>query len=484
MIESARTALERACERGASYADARVVRIEREELLLRNGALDGADAPEESGIGVRVLVDGAWGFAAVPRTDAAGAREAAERAVRTARALAPARRGPVKLVGETAGVAEWSTPVDVDPFTVPLTDKLDLLHRCDESMKGADETVARSASMSFLREEQVLASTEGAEIHQTLLRSGAGISTTAAAHGNVERRSWPASFGGQFKSAGWEHVQSMDLASHGARMRDESVQLCSAPACPGGERDLLLMGNQLMLQIHESVGHPNELDRVFGHEVDLAGSSFATTDMLGTFRYGSDIVNLVADSTVPGGLDTRGFDDDGVPSGRWHVVKDGMFTGYHTSREWAGRIGESESRGTNRAEGWYNPPIIRITNLSLMPGEGSLDELVAGTEDGILCDTVKMWSIDQRRLNFQFTTEIGWRIKDGERVGMVRNPTYQGTTPSFWASCDAICGPEEWELWGVPNCGKGNPLQVAEMSHGASPARFRGVTFVEAGADA
>jgi TldD protein len=346
-------------------------------------------------------------------------------------------------------------------------------------MVGAQETVSREAGLGLRREQQWQASSEGARQHQVLLRSGAGIATTAAAHGHVERRSWPASFGGNYKSAGWEHITGLDLAAHGERMRDESVALCSAPACPAGQRDLILMGNQLMLQIHESVGHPNELDRVFGHEVDLAGSSFATTDKLGTFRYGSDLVNLVADSTVPGGLDTRGFDDECVPSGSWHVVKDGIFTGYHTSREWAARIGEERSRATARAEGFGNPPIIRITNLSLMPGDWRLDDLIADTEDGVLCDTVRMWSIDQRRLNFQFTTEIGWEIKNGKLGRMLRSPTYQDTTPEFWNRCDAICDADHWQLWGVPNCGKGNPMQVAEMSHGAAPARFRSVNFVQ-----
>jgi TldD protein len=376
------------------------------------------------------------------------------------------------------GRVDWATPVEIDPFAVALADKLEHLHACDASMRGAAQTVIREASLSLRREEQWMATSEGAAIHQVLVRTGAGLSTSAAARGRFERRSWPASFGGNYRGGGWELVRDLDLPAHGARMRDESVALCEADACPAGERDLILMGNQLMLQIHESVGHPNELDRVFGHEVDLAGSSFATTDKLGSYAYGSEIVNLVADSTVPGGLDTRGFDDDGVPSGRWHVVKDGVFRGYHTNREWAGASGEAQSRGTTRAEGWYNPPIVRITNLSLMPGTWDLEDLIADTEDGVLCDTVKMWSIDQRRLNFQFTTEIGWEIKAGRRGRILRNPTYQGSTPTFWRSCDAICDARHWELWGVPNCGKGNPMQVAEMSHGAAPARFRGVTFV------
>jgi len=478
MMDHAKRAVDAAQKAGATFVDARANRTVREELLLRNGELAEADAPEEVGMGVRALVDGAWGFAASPGSGAALAEDLAARAVKAARALGAARASATQLAGREEHRGEFRTEREIDPFTVPLADKLDLLQRCDESMKGAAETVVREATISSRREEQWQASSEGAELYQDLLRVGAGISTSAAANGVVERRSWPASFGGNYKSLGYEYVLSLDLPAHGARMRDESVALCSADPCPAGEHDMILMGNQLMLQIHESVGHPNELDRVHGEEVDLAGASFATPDKLGSFQYGSEIVNLVADSTVPGGLDTRGWDDDCVPSGRWHVVKDGVFNGYHTNREWAGEVGDPASRGTNRAEGWFNPPIIRITNLSLMPGTWGLDELIADTEYGILCDTVKMWSIDQRRLNFQFTTEIGWEIVDGKRGRMLRKPTYQGSTPEFWRSCDAICDADHWELWGVPNCGKGNPMQVAEMSHGAAPARFRGVTFV------
>ena len=485
MMDVSQAAVEAAQGAGAEYADARVVRLESENLNVRNGDVVGASAPEEFGLGVRVLVNGSWGFSSTPLSQhgspeemRARAPEFATRAVNLARAVGVAQVQPVDLGPGEGAVGEYAAPCDIDPFSVSLADKLDLLQDAAESMAGADETVSREASLGQRREEQWQASSDGARQHQLLVRCGAGISTTASAHGHVETRSWPASFGGSYRAAGWEFIQGLDLAAHGERMRDESVALCSAEACPAGRRDLILMGNQLMLQIHESVGHPNELDRVFGHEVDLAGSSFATTEKLNSFRYGSDIVNLVADSTVPGGLDTRGFDDECVPSGRWHVVKDGLFTGYHTSREWAARIGEERSRGTARAEGFGNPPIIRITNLSLMPGDWQLDKLIADTEDGVLCDTVRMWSIDQRRLNFQFTTEIGWEIKDGQLGRMLRSPTYQDTTPEFWGRCDAICDGDHWQLWGVPNCGKGNPMQLAEMSHGAAPARFRAVNFV------
>lgn len=466
---------------GASYADARFVTVEQEDLALHNGELDKSHLDHQMGIGVRVLVDGAWGFAAVAGDDDSTLEELATRATDAARAFAKARRRPVELAPEELASGEWKTPVVEDPFELSLADKVDFLMGVDKAMRGLpgeEDVVARNASLGLRREHQWFAASGGVEQFQELVRSGAGLSATAARKGAVETRSYPASFGGNYRAAGFEFVRGLELEAHAARIVEEALALCEAEVCPAGERDLLLMGNQLMLQIHESVGHPNELDRVFGHEVDLAGDSFATTDKLGRFQYGSDIVNLVADSTVGGGLDTRGWDDDGVPSRAFHVVKDGVFQGYHTSREWAGAIGEAASRATNRAEGWYNPPIIRITNLSLMPGTWTLDDLVADTEDGVLCDTVKMWSIDQRRLNFQFTTELGWEIKNGKKTRMLRRPTYQGSTPEFWRSCDAICNADHFTLWGVPNCGKGNPMQVAEMSHGAAPARFRKQTFV------
>jgi TldD protein len=463
---------------GAEYADARVNLLQMESYGLHNGDLENASVSEECGLGLRVLVDGTWGYAATVGTDKSALHEVAMRAVNAARSLSSARVKRVTMSEDDLTSGEYRTPVREDPFALSAADKVAFLQSVDKGLQGEESVVARDVNLGIRRERQWFSSSNGAEQFQELVRTGAGVSATAAKHGIVERRSYPASFGGDYRAAGFEHVRSLNLAEHAEQVRDEAVALTSAPICEAGERDLLLMGNQLMLQIHESVGHPNELDRVFGHEVDLAGASFATTDKLGEFQYGSSIVNLVADSTVEGGLDTRAWDDDGVKSGRWHVVKDGVFVGYHTSREWAERIGETTSRGCNRSEGWYNPPIIRITNLSLMPGDWTLDNMIADTEDGVLCDTVKMWSIDQRRLNFQFTTELGWEIKNGKKVRMVRKPTYQGNTTDFWRSCDAICDESHWRLWGVPNCGKGNPMQVAEMSHGCSPARFRKQTFV------
>lgn len=481
MNQLAQLAVLRAQREGASFADARVERIWVEDLLVRNGELALSNAREELGLGVSVHAFGAVGFAALPLThshDEANANLAASRAIAAARELASAMRGPIEFAAEPAHRGEFHTPLEIDPFSVPLRERIELLRAAEQSLTGRPEVVAREAGLSLRREERWHASSDGLDVHQVLTRTGAGIAATAIDAGQCERRSYPASFGGDFAGRGYEHVLQMNLASNGERVRDEAIALCNAPACPAGVRDLILMGNQLMLQIHESVGHPTELDRALGAERDLAGGSFAQPSMLGGLRYGSELVNLVADSTAAGGLDTRGWDDEGVASGRWPIVERGLFVGYHTSRGWAARVGEQQSRGAARAESWYHPAIIRITNLSLMPGTWKLDELIADTEEAILCDTVKTWSIDQQRVNFQFTTELGYEIRGGKKLGLVRSPTYQGKTVDFWNSCDAVCDANHWRLWGVPNCGKGNPMQIAEMSHGAAPARFRKVTFV------
>jgi len=328
----------------------------------------------------------------------------------------------------------------------------------------------------------VFLSSAGAAIEQVVLRSGAGISCVAHKDGETQVRSYPASFGGQYMAMGWELIESLDLVGHAAQCRDEAIALLSAPPCPVGDKDIILSGDQLALQIHESVGHATELDRVQGWEANFAGTSFVDTGKLkGGFRYGSPIVNLVCDATAPGGLATVGYDDDGVRSQRWPLVQDGVFVGYQTSRDVAHFETDAEghplnngrSRGCSRAEGPSHVPIVRISNLSLLPGSWALDALIADTEDGIWMAGVKCWSIDQQRLNFQFTCEYGQEIKGGKLGRLLKNPTYQGITPQFWGSCDAICDVAHWTLWGVPNCGKGQPAQTAEMSHGAAPARFR-----------
>ena len=465
---------------GARYADARVVRVERESLTAHDGEIAAAERGEELGVGVRALAGGAFGFAAAPLAalDGAGAALAASlgaRAVEVARALGRARRRPVEWEARAPVEGEHETPVAEDPFALPLAAKLALLRDADRGMLGREGIVLREASYHARRCERWYASSEGTRWRQLAVRTGGGIAATARAHGEVQRRSAPTSFGGNSLAGGFERARALGLEAAGPRTCDEALLLCSAAPCPPGRRALIAGSSQLALQIHESVGHPSELDRALGQELDLAGSSFLAPGDEGSLRFGSEAIDLVADPALEGGLDARAFDDDGLRARRFELVRAGVFVGWHAAREHAAR---AEACGVVRAESWWDPPIVRMTNVSLAPGSWTLARLVAATEDGVLCDTPRTWSIDERRVEFQFTTEIGWEIRDGRVVRVVREPTYQGTTLAFWRSCDAVCDDTGFATWGIQDCGKGNPLQLAEMSHGAAPARFRDVRFV------
>ncbi|PIE23311.1 MAG: peptidase C69 [Planctomycetota bacterium] len=475
----ARAAIDCAQRLGASYCDVRFVREDRRELSVRMGQVSGLNTEQSLGVGVRVLVGGAWGYAAAPEPSQELLLKLAAQAYEQAAAGSRLRQQPVELAENPPQQGVWRSPFEEDPFEISLSDQFGLLLAVDEILRKKDEIKSSSASMSFLREQHWLYTSDGTSVEQSMLRSGAGFSATAVGEGEVQTRSYPASFGGQYAQGGYELVRSFDLLGNAERIREEAIELLTAPSCPAGAFDVIIGGSQLALQIHESVGHPNEFDRVLGFEADLAGRSFMVPELhQGGFSYGSEIVNLVADSTLPGGLARMCWDDDGVPGQRWHVVRGGQHENWFTNREFATRCGRERSFGANRAYGWRYPPQIRIPNLSLMPGEGSLEELAAGIDDGFLVDGVKTWSIDQMRVNFQFSMEIARRIEGGKLGRLYKNPTYQGRTPEFWASCDGIAGPEEWVAWGVANCGKGQPMQIAEMSHGCSPARFRGLTLL------
>jgi TldD protein len=328
--------------------------------------------------------------------------------------------------------------------------------------------------MAFYKIHKLFLSTEGAAIEQDLLESGAGYVATATDGEDVQRRSFPSSLGGDFGAGGYELVERMGLLENAERVREEAIALLKAPPMPAGEYDIIIEGSQMALQVHESCGHPIELDRVLGTEISLAGGSFLTLDKLGSFRYGSQIVNIDADATIPGALGTFGYDDEGVKAQAVPIVKEGIFVGYLSSRETARVIGQ-RSNGAMRADGWQSLPLIRMTNINLRPGTVSLEALTADTEGGFILDTNKSWSIDDKRLNFQFGLEAAWKIEQGRRGRMYKNPLYTGMTPRFWASCDAICNRDHWHVWGVPNCGKGDPMQAAHVAHGTSPARFRKV---------
>ncbi len=461
---------------GAQYADIRIIDDIGEDISVKNG-VPAVNQSSDIGFGVRVIVDGAWGYAASPKLTKDEVEKTTKLAVNIAKSSAMLIKEPVHLAYEPPHKDKWNSTYIIDPFKIPLEKKLDLLLAIDKILRKDPRIMVSHGELSFWREHQLFVSSEGAEIEQTHLRSGGGFAATAVDKetGEIQTRSYPGVQADQYMQLGWEVIESYDYLANAERVRDEAIALLSAGPCPNGEMDIIIDGNQLALQIHESLGHPTELDRVLGMEANYAGTSFLTTEKLGNFKYGSDIVNIVADGTAPGGLATIGYDDDGVRSQRWFLVKNGIFSGYLTNRALAHAANEERSRGANRADGWGSIPMIRMTNISLVPGDWKLDDLIADTEKGIFVTSNKSWSIDQHRLNFQFTTEIGWLIEGGKLTKMIKNPTYQGITPQFWNSCDAICDENHWTLWGVPNCGKGQPGQRAEMSHGAAPTRFRKV---------
>ncbi|OGR67596.1 MAG: peptidase C69 [Elusimicrobia bacterium GWC2_61_19] len=475
MFKLASKAIEVANKYKVDFGDIRVVEEHTQSISVKDGELSGVTDQVTLGYGVRVLYKGAWGFASGSHMTERAVADTAMKAIEIAKASRRLMAAPVRLAKEPAHVDFWQTPFVKDPFAIPAEQKLAILMKVDAALRKDKKIKVTIAEMHFMREHQWHMTTEGSRIEQVLMSSGAGCTATAVENGQSQTRAYPCTHGGQTLGGGWEVIEALDLPAHADRVREEAVALLSAPTCPAGVKDIIISGNQLALQIHESVGHASELDRVLGYEESYAGSSFATTEKLGKFRYGSPIVNLVADATLPGGLATAGYDDDAVKAQRWHIVKDGVLSGYMTNREFCGRIGKERSWGSCRADGYSNIPITRICNLSLMPGTATMDQLVGEIKDGIIMENNMSWSIDQKRLNFQFGCEIGWLVKNGKKGRMVKNPTYQGITPEFWGSCDAIGDHSQWRLHGVMNCGKGQPGQTATMSHGSSPARFRKV---------
>ena len=468
-------ALDAADRLGADYADVRIVERSSEQLTVKNGQLEAATSNQSAGFGVRVLLAGAWGFSASAVLEPNEADGIASEAVEIARASGLAQPGPVELDDTPPVTDSYRTPYREDPFSISLDEKLRLLMEADAAMARVPGVAIREGTMVAGREVKTFASTAGARIDQEIVESGGGIEATAVNDSEMRQRSYPASFGGQVVTGGFEAVRALDLAEHAQETAELAVALLDAPQCPAGEMDLILDSTQVALQIHESCGHPTELDRVFGTEASFAGTSFLTTDKLGSLHYGSEHVSIDADATAPGGLGTFGWDDEGVPAQNVPLVENGVLVGYLTSRETAPQIGR-RSMGSARAWTWSHIPLIRMTNINLRPGNaGSLEDLIADTRDGIFMSVNKSWSIDDRRLNFQFGDQAGWLIRNGKRTQLVKNPTYTGITPKFWGSCDAICGPDEWTLWGLPNCGKGEPMQLGHVGHGAAPARFRGV---------
>jgi len=457
----------------ARYADIRIIDRREQVVSVKNGNVDGIGDQNSQGFGVRVLVNNSWGFASSAYLNKAEIERVTALAVQIANAssVVPGERvdlgDPVKTVGS------YTTPVKVDPFTVSLEKKLDLLFAADAIMRRNSGVKVVESNVIAVRNQKVFGNTDGAFLDQVIYECGGAIAATAVNDTEVQVRSYPNSFRYQ-GTAGWEYITNADFVGNAERVAEESLKLLFADVCPAKTTTLILGSSQLALQIHESCGHPTELDRVYGTEAAFAGRSFLTTDKRNNFRYGSEIVNLTADSVRPTGLGTFGWDDEGIPASATALVKDGQFVGYLMSRETASKL-RLKSNGCMRAEGWNRIPLIRMTNVSLEPGLWEFEDIIADTDDGILMETNRSWSIDDVRLNFQFGTEVGYEIKNGKRGRLLKNCTYGGITPDFWSSCDAIANGKYWTLWGTPNCGKGEPMQTMGTGHGASPARFRNV---------
>jgi TldD protein len=468
-------ALDTAAGRGATYADIRVVRRLEESIAIKSGRVEGVASGESEGFGVRVLVDGAWGFASSHRLDAAEIDRVAGQAVRIARASATALRHPVVLDDRPPAQGTFETPVLEDPFALALETKIGDLLAADSAANRVKGIAYTESMYGAQREWKTFAASDGSFTEQTLTHVGSAVEANASEGDELQRRSYPDN-GGGWQAAGYEWVRQLDLAGNAEAYAEEAVALLAAPQVPPGRRTIILDPSQLYMQVHESCGHPSELDRVFGTEASYAGTSFLTTDKLDEgFRYGSDLVTIVADATAAGGMGTFGWDDEGVAAQAVPLVKDGIFSGYLTSRETAPRIGR-RSGGAMRADGWNRIPLIRMTNVNLVPVAGmSLDDIVADTDDGLYLAQCRSWSIDDRRLNFQFATEVAYEIRGGKRGRLLKNPTYTGITYELWRSCDAIGDASSYRMLGTPNCGKGEPLQTGHIGHAVSGARFRDV---------
>ena len=473
MFDIADAAVEGALAAGAVYADARVTARTARSIDVQNGDVEAINLGEDVGVGVRALIGSSWGFFASDDLTPTAARGAGERAATIARASARVGGAPIELADVRVDTATWVTPHVTHPLSVSMSEQADLLVRATTAMQEEPAVQLARGSLAFWDIHTWLVSSQGHRIDQTLVLSGGGLSAMSIGDGETQVRSYPQSFG-QYEAGGWETVLAWDYLGNAPRIAAEAAALLQAAEMVECRKPLILEGSQVALQIHESVGHAIELDRILGWEAAFAGTSHLELTKLGTHRYGSDLMNVTADATLPGALGSFGYDDEGTPARAVDIVKDGTWVGVLSGRDTAHLAG-LEPGGMVKADGYARLPMVRMTNVGLLPGDSSLDEMIASTEDGIYMSTNRSWSIDDRRLNFQFGCEIAWEIKDGVRGRMLKNPTYTGITPQFWGSLDMLAGTDEWVFWGTPNCGKGQPMQVARTGHPAVPARFADV---------
>ena len=451
------------------YGDVRVVERETEFIMVKNGIIEAITHNTNRGFGVRVLNDSAWGFSSSHLMDENEADRITGDALNIAQASARVKSSGIILSSVKPQSGSYVTQLTTDPQTVSLDTKIDLLLECDKVLRQDPKIKVSTGFLRFNKEKSYFASTDGSMITQERTYTGGSLRVYAMDKGEMQSRSYQNT--GQ---AGYEFIEALNLVGNAGRVRDEAIMLLTAKTCPDRATTVVLDAEQMVLQVHESCGHPTELDRVLGTEASYAGTSFMTIDTLKKLQYGSEIVNIVADATTPGGLGSFGWDDEGVPAQRIYLVKDGLFVGYQSSRETA-PILKMQPSGAMRADGWNRIPLIRMTNINLMPGAWKFEDMIADTADGIFMTTNKSWSIDDRRLNFQFGCELARRIHNGKLTEVYKNPTYADITPQFWRKCDALGNDDTWTLFGVPNCGKGEPGQTAFVGHGTVPARFRDV---------
>ena len=466
-------ALDTALARGAVYADIRFDDGRSERAEVRNGVVVTLGDTRSVGYGIRALVDGAWGFAASARLDDDGVDDAAALAVAIARAGAAVAVRRFAQAPLECYVDTYRTPLERDPASVPLGERVALLLQAERALHATPSVRVGRAWIDLWHTDKTFYSTTGSRIAQSIVQSGSGISALAVGDGDAQERTYPGDVG-LYQTGGWEIVEAAALRENAARIGEEATQLLSAPQCPAGTFDIILGGSQVSLQIHESLGHAAELDRIMGWEANFSGTSFLDPSELGRLRYGSQHVTIVIDNTLSRGLATAAYDDEGSKSVVDDIVRDGVLVGFETSRDTARTI-DRASNACVRAETWRHVPMIRMSNLNLLPGTASFEQLFDDVADGIYMESNRSWSIDDHRLNFQFGCEIGWKIKNGKKSAMVKNPTYAGVTPAFWNACDAVADERSWVAWGTPNCGKGEPMQTGRTAQAAAPARFRSV---------
>jgi TldD protein len=483
----AEVALETAHSLGASYADIRIARYRNQQAFIRTQAAFGSTKiqhvpevfdSESFGFGVRVLVNGTWGFAAGNKVQRDEVARVTLEAVSVARTNAALTREPVQLAPVTPAVALYRTPFTKDPFSVSLKEKLDFLRGANEAAMKVPKVFMASAYLWSRREHKWFASTDGSYIEQVIQQVAPDFSCTAVDRSQRKTRHrglWIPPVSGS-----WEYVETARMLDSAQRVGEECVEKLTAPPVAPGRKDLVLLPSHLALTMHESIGHSTELDRALGYEANFAGTSFLTPDKLGKFRVGSELINIVGDRILPGGLSTCGYDDDGVKTIRFDILHDGVFVGYQTIRDQAHLIGDKESHACCYADSYASIPFQRIPNVWLKPSArpASLDDLIGGVDDGILIDGTGSWSIDQQRYNFQFGGDCFWEIRGGKKGRMLDRVAYQSRTPDFWQACDGIADERFWQNYGLTGDGKGQPVQINSMSHGSAPARFRQINVL------